>query len=184
LEQLRRDVKGMQSRLAAGEQVRIEFEASRKALAATQAEHERLREEYARMKSSLDSTTAELDTARTQITQLQGQARLPKAPPQRPAAAKARPTGRKATLHGARPKAKGAAAPQHKDRLELIDGIGREYERRLNRAGVHTFDKLAKMSPKTVRNIIKPKDWQKIEPEKWSREAARLANKAAASRRR
>ncbi|MCG3146005.1 MAG: hypothetical protein HONDAALG_03804 [Gammaproteobacteria bacterium] len=62
----------------------------------------------------------------------------------------------------------------------MIDGIGRVYEQKLNRAGVYTYAKLASMSARRITEIIQPREWQKIEPEKWAREAEKLARKAAA----
>ncbi|MCG3201691.1 MAG: hypothetical protein NFCOHLIN_01561 [Gammaproteobacteria bacterium] len=38
------------------------------------------------------------------------------------------------------------------------------------------------MSARRITEIIQPKEWQKIEPAKWAREAEKLARKAAAKR--
>jgi predicted flap endonuclease-1-like 5' DNA nuclease len=65
----------------------------------------------------------------------------------------------------------------------VINGIGKVYERKLNRAGVYTYAELAVLSARKITDIIQPKEWQKIEPEKWAREAERLARKAAAKKR-
>lgn len=61
--------------------------------------------------------------------------------------------------------------------LRSIDGIGVVYEKRLFEAGVYTFEQLAAMTPEQVKAIIKPEDWQAIEPEAWIAEArVRAAN--------
>lgn len=66
-----------------------------------------------------------------------------------------------------------------RDRLEIIHGIGRVYERKLYEAGVDTFAKLAQSTPEDITRIIQPKDWQKIEPDRWIQEAGKLAQQAS-----
>ena len=61
-----------------------------------------------------------------------------------------------------------------KDRLERIRGIGAVFARRLNEAGVSTFEQLAELSPDRIREILRVAEWQKIEPEKWIEEAREL----------
>ena len=61
------------------------------------------------------------------------------------------------------------------DNLEVINGIGKVFARKLNDAGVMTFDDLARMPIERIREIIQPKAWQKIEPEAWVAEAATRA---------
>ncbi len=64
------------------------------------------------------------------------------------------------------------------DNLEDINGIGKVFARKLNAAGVMTFDDLARMPVERIREIIQPKAWQKIEPEAWVVEAATLSGGA------
>ena len=67
--------------------------------------------------------------------------------------------------------------PDVRDDLELIDGIGPVFERKLYDAGVFTFAQLSQTSPEKIREAIKPQNWQKIEPEKWIAEAADFAKR-------
>lgn len=69
--------------------------------------------------------------------------------------------------------------PQRKDRLERIKGIGAVFARRLNAAGIFTFDQLAGLTPEQVEEIIQAQGWQKIEPEKWIAEAKVLAQEVS-----
>jgi predicted flap endonuclease-1-like 5' DNA nuclease len=55
--------------------------------------------------------------------------------------------------------------------LRVIDGIGVVYEKKLFDANIYTFEQLAALSPDQVRDIIKPEEWQKFEPEAWIAEA-------------
>jgi large subunit ribosomal protein L21 len=63
------------------------------------------------------------------------------------------------------------------DDLEKITGIGPAYARVLQQAGVRTFAELSQLSPDRLRQIISPKEWQKIEPEVWIEEARTFARK-------
>jgi predicted flap endonuclease-1-like 5' DNA nuclease/predicted nucleic acid-binding Zn-ribbon protein len=92
--------------------------------------------------------------------------------------------------HGAEPKglenhgsdiAQNFRAPENRDRLEKIDGIGDVYEHRLNAAGIWSFEQLANMSAESIRSLIQPEDWQKIEPDKWVLEAAERAKAKSSS---
>lgn len=67
-------------------------------------------------------------------------------------------------------------AVDQKDDLEEIDGIGPVFEGKLYAAGIKTFSQLAGTPIDRIREIIAPKKWQKIEPEKWVIEAAKLAS--------
>lgn len=69
--------------------------------------------------------------------------------------------------------------PAGKDPLIQIIGIGHLYERKLRDAGVLTYSDLAAMSPDRILEIIQPAEWQRIEPERWIEDAARLATGAA-----
>ena len=66
--------------------------------------------------------------------------------------------------------------PAHKDPLEKIEGIGPVYAKRLNEAGIFSFWQLAEQTPERVREIINPKEWQKIEPESWIAQARAMAD--------
>ncbi len=70
--------------------------------------------------------------------------------------------------------------PVQKDRLEVIEGIGPVYAKRLNDAGIFSFAQLAELSAARVREIIKPEEWQKIEPESWIAQAKAFVAKKAA----
>jgi predicted flap endonuclease-1-like 5' DNA nuclease len=61
------------------------------------------------------------------------------------------------------------------DNLELINGIGKVFAKKLNEAGIFTFEELARTAPDRIRDIIQPKSWQLIEPEKWVLESAEFA---------
>ncbi len=63
------------------------------------------------------------------------------------------------------------------DNLEEINGIGKVFARKLNAAGVMTFEDLARTSIERIREIIQPKTWQKIEPEAWVIEASGRAGR-------
>lgn len=71
-----------------------------------------------------------------------------------------------------RPKPSTAAVSP--DDLTQIKGIGPVFQDRLNEAGIATYEQLAATAPEQVRQIIAAADWQKIEPERWVREAAQL----------
>ena len=61
------------------------------------------------------------------------------------------------------------------DDLTRVDGIGAVFAKRLNAAGIVRFGQLAQLPPERLRAIIKPEDWQKIEFEHWTDDAAVLA---------
>ena len=60
------------------------------------------------------------------------------------------------------------------DDLTAIDGIGPAFARRLNEAGVYTYDALARMTSDEVRSKAKMQSWQG-EPETWIAEARELS---------
>jgi predicted flap endonuclease-1-like 5' DNA nuclease len=79
-----------------------------------------------------------------------------------------------------KPTAKPAAKSPKKersDRLEQIKGIGTVFARRLNEAGINTFEQLAQLSPDRIREIVQAGARQKIEPETWIEEARALGEK-------
>jgi len=59
--------------------------------------------------------------------------------------------------------------------LEKINGIGLVFQRKLWEAGVTTFQHLARSTPDSIREIIKPEDWQRIEVDHWIKEADEFA---------
>lgn len=65
--------------------------------------------------------------------------------------------------------------PPRRDDLEIIDGIGPTYAKRLNEAGIISFEQLAELTPAQIRDIIKPASWQKIEAESWIAQAKPLS---------
>ncbi len=67
--------------------------------------------------------------------------------------------------------------PAKADNLEVINGIGKVFARKLSAAGVLTFEDLARTPVDRIREIIQPKAWQKIEPEAWVLEAAGRAGR-------
>lgn len=66
---------------------------------------------------------------------------------------------------------------QERESVANVNGIGLAYEQRLNQAGIFTCAQLAELTPDQVREIVAPKQWQKIDPEAWIAEARQLAKK-------
>jgi predicted flap endonuclease-1-like 5' DNA nuclease len=66
------------------------------------------------------------------------------------------------------------ATPGHRDDLTVIDGIGPTFGRRLNEAGVTTFEQLAGLTPEQVRRITHVAEWQ-ADPADWITRARELA---------
>ncbi len=65
-----------------------------------------------------------------------------------------------------------------KDRLEMVKGIGAVFAKKLNDAGINTFEDLAQQTPERIREIIQPQEWQKVEPEMWIEQAKTFAEQA------
>ena len=65
------------------------------------------------------------------------------------------------------------------DYLERVKGIGVVFARRLNEAGIQTFEQLAAQTPGRIREIINPEEWQKIDPESWIAQAKEFAQQNA-----
>ncbi len=63
------------------------------------------------------------------------------------------------------------------DNLQLINGIGPTYERRLKEAGIRTFADVAGQTPDKLRSVSGLKSWQSASPEEWIDEARSLARK-------
>ncbi len=68
-----------------------------------------------------------------------------------------------------------------KDRLQDVKGIGKVFAGKLNDAGIYTFSQLANTEPERLTAIIKPEEWQAIEPEAWVTHAKELADKKSAT---
>jgi predicted flap endonuclease-1-like 5' DNA nuclease len=62
------------------------------------------------------------------------------------------------------------------DPLVDIDGIGPVYARQLNEAGITSFGQLAEQTPERLREIIKPKEWQKLDLASWIAQARLMAS--------
>jgi predicted flap endonuclease-1-like 5' DNA nuclease len=71
-----------------------------------------------------------------------------------------------------------AVVPTAKDDLKLIKGIGAVFERRLNEAGVHTFQQLAALTVPAIVDIIKPQEWQEFDYESWLSQAKSHASQS------
>ncbi len=71
-----------------------------------------------------------------------------------------------------------AKVSNKKDRLEMVKGIGAVFAKKLNDAGITTFEQLAQQSPERIREIIQPQEWQKVEPEAWIAQAKSFAEQA------
>lgn len=64
-----------------------------------------------------------------------------------------------------------------KGQLQIIRGIGPTYANRLKEAGIHTLNDLAKAKPEQVKDAIKLKSWQNVNPADWIQEAKALTVK-------
>lgn len=67
-------------------------------------------------------------------------------------------------------------------RLEEIRGIGPTYARRLNAAGIVTYQELARASERQLREIIRPASWQNVDFASWIRQARGFAALVAGNR--
>jgi predicted flap endonuclease-1-like 5' DNA nuclease len=69
-----------------------------------------------------------------------------------------------------------ASSPESsEDDLQLINGIGPTYERRLKEAGILTFADLAAQTPEKLRELTGLQEWQSAAPEQWLSEAKDLS---------
>lgn len=70
-----------------------------------------------------------------------------------------------------------------RDRLQEIYGIGPAFEKRMNEAGIYTFDDLVatlpQMSTEEVRSMLALQDWQSVDPDSWVTQAQALAHQTA-----
>jgi predicted flap endonuclease-1-like 5' DNA nuclease/prefoldin subunit 5 len=64
---------------------------------------------------------------------------------------------------------------EKRDDLTKISGIGAVFAKRLNESGIHTFQQLHDTNDARILEIIKPEDWQKIEPGEWREDAGIFA---------
>ncbi len=196
IEAARTELQDIVQQLQESRQTLVESERLRRELAEAQAalearrhvedDFEGIKVEHASMKSALESARAEVDRLKAdggeghaaQAKALQkeadGERRSRAALEERYAELHAQYDGLKLKLDTLQSAAAPASTVEG-DPLHLIRGIGRSYARRLNGAGVRTFLQLAGLSPQAIRDILKPKDWQKIEPERWIAEAAKRA---------
>lgn len=60
------------------------------------------------------------------------------------------------------------------DDLTVITGIGPTFAKRLQAAGIHSYQELATTSPEHVKDVAKLADWQ-ADPKDWIAEAQALA---------
>jgi predicted flap endonuclease-1-like 5' DNA nuclease/predicted nucleic acid-binding Zn-ribbon protein len=65
---------------------------------------------------------------------------------------------------------------EKRDDLTKISGIGAVFAKRLNESGIHTFKQLHDTNDTHILEIIKPEDWQKIEPGEWREDSGIFAN--------
>ena len=122
-----------------------------------EGEVSRLQAELAENRQKLATTEHELKTAQAKLREAEQTIEQLRAELNPPVQAVAEP-----------------AKKERKDRLERIRGIGAVFARRLNEAGVFTFEQLAELSPDRIREILHVEEWQKIQPEKWIEEAREL----------
>ncbi|MEM7113283.1 MAG: helix-hairpin-helix domain-containing protein [Chloroflexota bacterium] len=61
------------------------------------------------------------------------------------------------------------------DRLEKIKGIGSVFAKRLNEAGIFTYEQIAEADPVWLEELVGAKAWQDVVAEEWVEEAAKLA---------
>ena len=64
---------------------------------------------------------------------------------------------------------------EKRDDLTKISGIGAVFAKRLNESGIHSFKQLHETNDAHILEIIKPEDWQKIEPGEWREDAGIFA---------
>jgi predicted flap endonuclease-1-like 5' DNA nuclease len=64
---------------------------------------------------------------------------------------------------------------EKRDDLTKISGIGTVFAKRLNESGIHTFQQLHETNDAHILEIIKPEDWQKIEPSEWREDSGVFA---------
>jgi predicted flap endonuclease-1-like 5' DNA nuclease len=64
---------------------------------------------------------------------------------------------------------------EKRDDLTKISGIGAVFAKRLNESGIHTFKQLHETNDAHILEIIKPEDWQKIEPSEWREDSGIFA---------
>ena len=64
---------------------------------------------------------------------------------------------------------------EKRDDLTKISGIGAVFAKRLNESGIQTFKQLHDTNDAHILEIIKPEDWQKIEPSEWREDSGIFA---------
>ena len=119
---------------------------------------------------------AQLDAANNHIEQLQGELNAGKADMALINVLRAENEELRAQAGGSvLPKSATIAVGQTSDRLQMVNGIGNVFARRLNEAGVRTFVELASLSADQLVEIVQAKPWQNIDPDGWIAQAAELA---------
>ena len=61
------------------------------------------------------------------------------------------------------------------DKLQMINGIGNVFAKRLNDAGIFTFADMARVTPEKVIEIVKARPWQAADVEMWLEQARQFA---------
>lgn len=64
---------------------------------------------------------------------------------------------------------------RERDEFERIKGIGPVFARRLNEAGIFTFEQLADTPAGRIRQMVAAEDWQDVDVQEWIDEARQLA---------
>ncbi|HUN24540.1 MAG TPA: helix-hairpin-helix domain-containing protein, partial [Anaerolineales bacterium] len=64
-----------------------------------------------------------------------------------------------------------------KDDLEAINGVGPVYRKRLNNAGIYTFEQLIACDPAYLRQVVNAKDWQNVDTPFWIEDAKVLISR-------
>lgn len=67
------------------------------------------------------------------------------------------------------------AEPARRDRLEAIKGIGPVFAKRLQAAGITSYQQLAGTSPDRIREIVSAQPWQAVEAEEWIAQAREMS---------
>lgn len=62
-----------------------------------------------------------------------------------------------------------------RDDFERINGIGPVFARRLNEAGIFTFEQLASLPAARIQQLVAVEDWQNADVQGWIDEAGLLA---------
>lgn len=133
--------------------------------------------------SQLEEATGQIGSLQQALAESQAQQAAP-APeaPAAPAELVAEPAPAADASADAPPAAAVAELPtttgQPQD-LKIINGIGGNYEKRLNKAGILNFAQLAAQTAAQLHDIIKPQGWQTLDFGTWIEEARLFATNPA-----